>query len=284
MLPSFTKFVEPYLFLMVVSITIQAFCLQYLVLDSSCLKIYSEDECYYILNNKSAETIHHENVVQTQAAKWNFIANISYGISSTLFSMMFGIMGNILNDRKKVLLILGGGNLICGFIILLARSVTGALSRLQMAVIYQLLSGVFGGVPLIILMSNDFLSAVVSSTHLTKRFSKAESVLMLSIMVGPLFAGFSLDNTGFFGTTSIPICLIVLAIIYSAVFLQRPTMEPDIHYGQWYHLLPNKIWQHMYSIFKAKRYNNKDKNLRMLLSVNFLGCVSLNGNYILRIE
>ncbi|KAI0985802.1 hypothetical protein GJ496_001365 [Pomphorhynchus laevis] len=273
-----TKLVEPYLFLMVLSSTMQMFCVQYLVLDTSCLKYFSKDQCYFILNNKSLETIANESIVQTEASRWNFIANVSFGLSNTIFSIMFGMLGNVLNDRKMVLVILTGGNLICCLIILIAKSFVKAINRLITVVILQLISGAIGGTPLIIIMCSNYLSAVVECKNLTKRFSKMQAVLMIAAMIGPLVAGFSLDKLDIMITCYIAICFIVSALLYTIFILQKPKTKLDTNYKQWANLLPCKIVPNSLSILKISRPRAKGHILRRIILVCFISTISYNGN------
>lgn len=214
--------VEPVMFLYMFGVFMQFITLQALIYDKVCLLNFNETVCSN-LNNLTFKA--EEDLVQKTTSKWLLYTNLAMGIPSLFSVVLFiGPWGDKAGRKMPIVICLVGAVFATG-----SAAVNAAymLAPLPYLLIGGFLNGLCGGYIAALMSMYTYIAQVSTKENKTVKMGLLEAMVFLSGTLGTATSGVMLDNTSYVFVFSLLTGTMVLAVIYTLLWVDNIVPEVD---------------------------------------------------------
>ncbi|XP_060602163.1 proton-coupled folate transporter-like [Ruditapes philippinarum] len=215
--------VEPVMFLYMFTVFLSNLTFQALVYDKVCKEHYNSTICSQLGNITYKEE---EDVVQKETSTWLLYNNLAMGLPSLFSVVLFlGPWGDTVNRKIPVICPLVGSFLV---------SVSNMINSVYMdaPLVYllfgQFLNGLLGGFIAALMSMYSYIAYVSSPSYRTIKIGILEGMIFLSATVGTAISGVILDKTSYVFVFSFLAGLMMLALIYTIVWVDSIPSEQTL--------------------------------------------------------
>ncbi|KAL7675002.1 hypothetical protein ACOME3_001270 [Neoechinorhynchus agilis] len=186
------KFAEPFLFLVIFSLSIQSFCYQSIMLSAACKFNFNKSICDG-MEKRSIFLTEVDEQAQITTATWSLIANVGFAILSAISAKLIGKCTDYRFNKRNALSMMSFGATVCSVNLTAANHIpmkVGSYILPIFLILQAYATGMFASLFIVLSTTNAYLAAVLTpDDNRTLRYSYLQIAYFTAQVVAPWTSG-----------------------------------------------------------------------------------------------